>query len=123
MSAEEGTAPRVAIGISFGNSYSSIAHTSGVCISMQPFALNAANMLFYRMVKRKLSPTKTEVSQRKATIVDVYPSNIDVDRQIPSILSYVEGEEFHGGQAKSQLIRNPKNTVTSFRDFLGKEYA
>jgi molecular chaperone DnaK (HSP70) len=43
------------------------------------------------------------------------------DRQIPSILSYVEGEELHGTQAKSQLVRNPKNTVAYFRDFLGQE--
>ena len=45
------------------------------------------------------------------------------DRQIPSILSYVGGEEYHGTQAKSQLVRNNKNTVAYFRDFLGKEYA
>jgi len=44
------------------------------------------------------------------------------DRQIPSILSYVEGEELQGAQAKAQLVRNPKNTVAYFRDFLGKEY-
>lgn len=44
------------------------------------------------------------------------------DRQIPTILSYVSGEEFHGTQAKAQLVRNPKNTVAYFRDFLGKEY-
>lgn len=43
------------------------------------------------------------------------------DRQIPSILSYTEGEEYHGTQARSQLVRNPKNTVACFRDFLGKE--
>jgi hypothetical protein len=47
-------------------------------------------------------------------------ANEDGDRQIPSILSYVEGEELHGGQAKSQLVRNPKNTVAYFRDFLGQ---
>jgi molecular chaperone DnaK (HSP70) len=44
-----------------------------------------------------------------------------IDRQIPSILSYVEGEELSGGQAKSQLVRNSKNTVAYFRDFLGQE--
>jgi len=45
-----------------------------------------------------------------------------LDRQIPSILSYTEGEEYHGTQAKSQLIRNPQNTVAYFRDYIGKEY-
>lgn len=44
------------------------------------------------------------------------------DRQIPSVLSYLDGDEFHGGEAKAQLVRNPANTVAYFRDFLGKKY-
>jgi molecular chaperone DnaK (HSP70) len=36
-------------------------------------------------------------------------------------MSYVDGEEFQGTQAKAQLIRNPKNTVAYFRDLLGQE--
>jgi len=44
-----------------------------------------------------------------------------LDRQIPAILSYVDGEEYYGQQAKNFLVRNPKNTVAYFRDFLGKE--
>ena len=82
---EDGEAPgRVAIGISFGNSFSSIAScTSGDAVVI---------------------------------------ANEDGDRQIPSILSYVEGEEYHGSQAKSQLVRNSQNTVAGFRDFLGKKY-
>jgi molecular chaperone DnaK (HSP70) len=43
------------------------------------------------------------------------------DRQIPSIISYIDGEEYVGGQAKAQLIRNKDNTVAYFRDFLGQE--
>lgn len=43
------------------------------------------------------------------------------DRQIPTVLSYVDGEEYNGAQAKSQLVRNHKNTVAYFRDFLGQE--
>lgn len=43
------------------------------------------------------------------------------DRQIPSVLSYIDGEEYHGTQAKSQLVRNGNNTVAYFRDYLGKE--
>jgi molecular chaperone DnaK (HSP70) len=43
------------------------------------------------------------------------------DRQIPSILSYVDGDEYNGQQAKQQLVRNSKNTVAYFRDFLGQE--
>lgn len=48
-------------------------------------------------------------------------ANTTSDRQIPSILSYVEGEEFQGAQAKAQLVRNSKNTVAYFRDFLGQK--
>ncbi len=45
-----------------------------------------------------------------------------IDRQIPTILSYVDGDEYYGTQAKSFLVRNPKNTVAYFKDFLGQEY-
>jgi molecular chaperone DnaK (HSP70) len=44
------------------------------------------------------------------------------DRQIPTILSYVDGDEYYGQQAKNFLVRNPQNTVAYFRDFLGKEF-
>jgi len=74
-----------AIGISFGNSYSSIAHISG---------------------------------EGKVEVI----ANEEGDRQIPSILSYIEGEEYHGTQAKAQLVRNSNNTIAYFRDYLGKEY-
>ena len=84
MSSEEDTGSgRVAIGISFGNAYSSIACTQG----------GDAKVL----------------------------ANEEGDRQIPSILSYVDGEEFHGTQAKAQLVRNADNTCAGFRDYLGKE--
>jgi molecular chaperone DnaK (HSP70) len=49
-------------------------------------------------------------------------ANEDGERQIPSILSYSEGEEYHGGQAKGQLVRNAANTIVSFRDWLGQKY-
>ncbi len=44
------------------------------------------------------------------------------DRQIPTVLSYVDGDEYYGAQAKAFLVRNPSNTIAYFRDFLGKEY-
>ncbi|CAN8100280.1 unnamed protein product [Discula destructiva] len=75
---------RVAIGITFGNSNSSIAYTID---------------------------DKAEVM-----------ANEDGDRQIPTILSYVDGEEYYGGQAKNFLIRNPNNTVAYFKEFLGKDF-
>ncbi|EEP81945.1 conserved hypothetical protein [Uncinocarpus reesii 1704] len=76
---------KYAIGISFGNSNSSIAHIS---------------------------------QEGKAQVI----ANEEGDRHIPSVLSYVEGEEYHGTQAKAQLVRNPKNTVAYFRDYLGKDF-
>ncbi|KAG7191314.1 Hsp70 protein that interacts with Zuo1p [Scheffersomyces spartinae] len=53
--------------------------------------------------------------------VDVI-ANPDGDRAIPSILSYVGVDEYHGAQAKAQLIRNPTNTIINFRDYIGKKY-
>ena len=73
------------IGISFGNSNSSIAHISG---------------------------------EGKVEVI----ANEEGDRQIPSILSYIDGEEYHGTQAKVQLVRNSKNTVAYFKDYLGKSF-
>lgn len=49
-------------------------------------------------------------------------ANEEGDRQIPSILSYVDGEEYHGTQAKAQLVRNAKNTIAFFKDYVGKSY-
>ncbi|KAI0532517.1 Hsp70 protein-domain-containing protein [Xylaria digitata] len=84
--ATPGVAPgdRCAIGISFGNSYSSIACT----IDDSPVVI----------------------------------ANEDGDRQIPTVLSYVDGEEYTGNQAKALLVRNPKNTAVAFKDFLGQDF-
>lgn len=76
---------RSVIGISFGNSYSSIAYTG---------------------------------ADDKAEVI----ANEEGDRQIPSILSYVSGEEFQGTQAKAQMVRNPRNTVAFWRDYIGKDF-
>ncbi|POR34177.1 Heat shock protein 70 [Tolypocladium paradoxum] len=77
-------ADRVVIGITFGNSNSSIAFTV----------------------------------DDKAEVI----ANEDGDRQIPTVLSYVDGDEYYGAQAKAFLVRNPNNTVAYFRDFLGKDF-
>jgi len=63
-----------------------------------------------------------EVSDLLCVLEIAHSLIIVADRQIPSILSYVDGEEYNGQQAKQQLIRNSKNTVAFFRDFLGQEY-
>ncbi|PTB70358.1 actin-like ATPase domain-containing protein [Trichoderma citrinoviride] len=75
---------RVAIGITFGNTNSSIAFTV----------------------------------DDKAEVI----ANEDGDRQIPTVLSYVDGDEYYGTQAKSFLVRNPNNTIAFFKDFLGQEF-
>lgn len=105
MSEEETALSRVAIGISFGNSYSSIAYTSGVSARL-------------RLLEAHTPMLTAPAQEGKAEVI----ANEEGDRQIPSILSYVQGEEFQGTQAKSQLVRNPRNTVAYFRDLVGKEY-
>ena len=61
----------------------------------------------------------TNVAEGKAEVI----ANEEGDRQIPSVLSYIGGEEYTGTQAKSQIVRNPRNTIAYFRDFLGKAYS
>lgn len=76
-----------------------------------------------RRARLRLLPTRREVCplfrnpKSRSTRIDSFP-----DRQIPTVLSYIEGEEYHGTQAKAQLIRNSNNTVAYFRDYLGKEF-
>lgn len=53
--------------------------------------------------------------------VDVI-ANPDGDRSIPSALSYIGADEYHGTQAQHQLVRNAKNTIINFRDFIGKNF-
>ncbi|KAM3428439.1 hypothetical protein MY4824_008813 [Beauveria thailandica] len=75
---------RVVLGITFGNTNSSIAYTV----------------------------------DDKAEVI----ANEDGDRQIPTVLSYANGDEYYGAQAKAFLVRNPSNTIAYFRDFLGKDF-
>ncbi|KKA31211.1 hypothetical protein TD95_000820 [Thielaviopsis punctulata] len=89
---------RVAIGISFGNANGSIAVT----------------------VDDKAEVIANEDGGYAATAQN--PDLMIADRQIPAVLSYVDGEEYYGQQAKAFFVRNPKNTVGYFRDFLGKEF-
>lgn len=49
-------------------------------------------------------------------------ANADGDRAIPSALSFVGSDEYHGVQAQSQLVRNPQNTIINFRDYIGKQF-
>lgn len=71
------------------------------------------------LVGRQVRANWVTIQEGKAEVI----ANEEGDRQIPSFLSYIEGEEYHGTQAKSQLVRNSKNTVAYFRDYLGQEYA
>jgi molecular chaperone DnaK (HSP70) len=38
------------------------------------------------------------------------------------VLSYVEGEEYYGNQAKNFLVRNASNTIAFFPEFIGQEW-
>jgi molecular chaperone DnaK (HSP70) len=107
MAAEEATTngttagERHVIGISIGNSNSSIAYTT---------TDDKAEVI-----------ANEEGGEGVLTCCIWLFANSPLDRQIPSILSYVNGEEFVGTQAKAQLVRNSKNTVAYFRDFIGQE--
>jgi len=50
-------------------------------------------------------------------------ANQDGDRQIPSVISFKEDQQFHGVEARTQLIRNASNTIANFRDLLSTSYA
>lgn len=55
-------------------------------------------------------------------MTDIFLLLFTTDRQIPTTLSYVDGDEYYGTQAKAFLVRNPTNTIAYFKDFLGQEY-
>lgn len=71
-----------------------------------------------RLVNR-IYLTDIAIQEGKAECI----ANEEGNRSIPSALSYVGGDEYHGDQAAAQLVRNPTNTVTCFRDFIGKTFA
>lgn len=66
--------------------------------------------------------TSSSIAYLKEGKVEVI-ANQDGDRAIPSMLSYAQGDEYHGLQAKLQLVRNAKNTIGGFRDLLGKPFS
>lgn len=66
--------------------------------------------------------TSSSIAYLKEGKVEVI-ANQDGDRAIPSMLSYAQGDEYHGLQAKLQLVRNSKNTIGNFRDFLEKPFS
>lgn len=99
---------RVAIGISFGNSNSSIAYTFDDRVEVIANEDGGKSFFFLSFFLQLL----LFYASCRLT---------DPDRQIPTVLSYVDGEEYYGQQAKNFLVRNSKNTVAYFKDLLGKE--
>ncbi|KAF9168183.1 Hsp70 protein that interacts with Zuo1p [Actinomortierella ambigua] len=49
-------------------------------------------------------------------------ANADGDRMIPNAIGFSDEEEFCGSQAAHQVVRNPKNTLQAFRNYLGKSF-
>ena len=49
-------------------------------------------------------------------------ANADGERMIPSVVGFSGDEEFSGTQALQQAVRNPKNTLSGFRNMIGKKY-
>ncbi|KAK2608670.1 Hsp70 protein that interacts with Zuo1p [Conoideocrella luteorostrata] len=100
-------ADRVVIGITFGNSNSSIAFT----VDDKAEVIANEDGGLYSAPWEALSGCDLK-----------FEGGANSYRQIPTVLSYVDGEEYYGAQAKAFLVRNPSNTVAYFRDFLGKEF-
>ncbi|CAE6413779.1 unnamed protein product [Rhizoctonia solani] len=50
-------------------------------------------------------------------------ANEDGERQNAAALSYFGLEEYIGNQAKPQLVKNSQNTITNFRNQLGKKFS
>ncbi|KAF8708053.1 RNA-dependent RNA polymerase, partial [Rhizoctonia solani] len=98
----------------------------------------------YKMAKAKKNETEAEgkAPERKGPAViginfgNAYASiavinnegepdciaNEDGERQIAAALSYFGLEEYIGNQAKPQLVKNSQNTITNFRNQLGKKW-
>ena len=49
-------------------------------------------------------------------------ANEDGERQIASAVSFHGEQIYIGNEALHQLVKNPKNTITGFRNLLGKKY-
>ncbi|KAG0643087.1 hypothetical protein HOY80DRAFT_1098827 [Tuber brumale] len=62
-------------------------------------------------------PTAHTAPDGKALVI----ANQEEDGQIPSVLSWVGSEEYHGTQEKSHLVLNAKNMVACSREFLVKK--
>ncbi|KAJ2099804.1 Hsp70 protein that interacts with Zuo1p [Coemansia sp. S100] len=50
-------------------------------------------------------------------------ANEDGEHKTPTYIAFSGEEEYHGSQAKHQIVRNAQNTVAGFRDILGKPYS
>ncbi|KAF8896742.1 Hsp70 protein-domain-containing protein [Gymnopilus junonius] len=50
-------------------------------------------------------------------------ANEDGERQIACAISFHGEEMYIGNQAKQQLVKNSKNTITGFRNLLGKKFS
>lgn len=76
-------------------------------------------MSYETVIGLSFGNTSTSIAVENDGVVEVI-ANEDGERSIPSVLSYTGSDEWHGVQAKLQLIRNADNTVLNFRDFLTK---
>ncbi|KAF8761361.1 RNA-dependent RNA polymerase [Rhizoctonia solani] len=124
------------------------AERDSMMLELKPFDFEIRNVhnplarTQYKMAKAKKNETEAEgkVPERKGPAViginfgNAYASiavinnegepdciaNEDGERQIAAALSYFGLEEYIGNQAKPQLVKNSQNTITNFRNQLGK---
>ncbi|KAJ2748300.1 Hsp70 protein that interacts with Zuo1p, partial [Coemansia nantahalensis] len=50
-------------------------------------------------------------------------ANEDGEHKTPSYIAFSGEEEYHGSQAKHQVVRNAQNTIVGFRDILGRAFS
>ncbi|KAJ2779311.1 Hsp70 protein that interacts with Zuo1p [Coemansia javaensis] len=49
-------------------------------------------------------------------------ANEDGEHKTPSYIAFSGEEEYHGSQAKHQVVRNAQNTIVGFSELVGREY-
>ncbi|KAJ2671423.1 Hsp70 protein that interacts with Zuo1p [Coemansia sp. RSA 1085] len=50
-------------------------------------------------------------------------ANEDGEHKTPTYIAFSGEEEYHGSQAKHQIVRNAQNTIRGFGDMLGQEFS
>lgn len=95
---------------------------TGALRRQKKFSKNQFKLVEMAVIGISFGNTSSSIAVTKADGKVEVIANPDGDRSIPSVLAYVGEDEYHGQQARAQLVRNSKNTIINFRDFIGKSF-